>query len=698
MIRLVVQNQVTNELQELDTFGNENINLTLQVDDVRDIESKNASYSKDFNLPATKNNNKFFEHYYNVDRYKTNFNVYKNVKAFLYSDEVLVLEGFLRLLNVVDKDTEVTYNVVLFNDVANIIETLADATINDLDFTDIDHELTPTNIVQSWFGLTALSAGGTTDKVYYPLINDGQIYVDAANLYMRSYKDNYILNVSLKYVIDKIFEYAGFSYDSSFFNSDYFKDIFFDIGKDNNASDFFDATITATVGSGTDSVGVNAGTNIGSSLDAATVIDFVNESGDTDGNFNHDTSVFTAPYDCYVNVEYTVKIFNEQTAMYGVLRLFGNDTQLGQVFVNDAIGDQDDGQGGSFFVPEVVTHTFTGSIFVASGDTLTLQFVSPLAPLMVANTDASLTLQILDASTNSKIKANRGDIKLSDILKDVVTAFNLTLESKQNNLLKIEPYNDFITTNVIDWTKKINSNEFVIEPIEIPKRIDFLHAEDSDDYYHERYKAAQNSIYGSQVLEFDVDSTEVSTIELSVFAAPFTKELDNTNINLQHIATDNGEELEAFDNAPRLIFKNPNGFETNFVIQDETGAIFGSEYEFINNGTAYDGSTDNNPPLPQVQTNGNSLLFGFTNTIYIPTLANIPTNTLFNKYWFKYINEKFNVTDGLILKAEFNLKPTDIYNFSFADIVKIKDQHYRVNKIEYNTDRTNLAKVELLRI
>ena len=145
MIRLVVQKQGSNELQELDTFGNENINLTLQVDDIRDIESKNASYSKDFNLPATKNNNKFFEHYYNVDRYKnttalysgTPFDVYKNVKAFLYSEDVLILEGFLRLLNVADKNTEITYNVVLFNDVANIIETLADATIEDLDFNDI---------------------------------------------------------------------------------------------------------------------------------------------------------------------------------------------------------------------------------------------------------------------------------------------------------------------------------------------------------------------------------------------------------------------------------------------------------------------------------------------------------------------------------------------------------------------------------
>lgn len=689
MIRLVVQNQVTNELQELDTFGNENINLTLQVDDVRDIESKNASYSKDFNLPATKRNNKFFEHYYNVDRYKTNFNVYKNVKAFLYSEDILVLEGFLRLLNVVDKDTEVTYNVVLFNDVANIIETLADATINDLDFTDIDHELTPLNIILSWAGLTALSAGGTTDKVFYPLINDGQIYVDAENLYMRSYQENYILNISLKYVIDKIFDYAGFSYDSGFFETDYFKDIFFDIGRNDNSSDFTDSTITATVGSGTDSVGVNNGTNIGDSIEGATVIDFVNESGDTDGNFNHDTSVFTAPYDCYLNIEYTVKIYNESTFQYGVLRLYANDENLGQHFINEAVGAGN---------PTVETKTFTGSVFVANGNTLTLQWVAPFADLMIANTDASLTLNILDVSTSSKIKANRGDIKLADILKDVVTAFNMTLESKQNNLLKIEPYYNFTTNNVLDWTKKINANEFVIEPIEIPKRIEFKHAEDSDDYYHERYKNAHNTEYGSQVLEFDVDSDEVNTIELSVFAAPFTKQLDNSNINLQHIATDNGEELEAFDNAPRLIFKNPLGYDIDLDVQDDTGEIFGAGYQFINNGTQYYGSDDNNAPLPQVETNSYSLLFGFTNPIYTPTLANIPSRTLYNFFWADYIDEKFNITDGLILKAEFNLKPTDIYNFSFGDLVKVKDQHYRVNKIEYNTDRNNLAKVELLRI
>jgi hypothetical protein len=97
--------------------------------------------------------------------------------------------------------------------------------------------------------------------------------------------------------------------------------------------------------------------------------------------------------------------------------------------------------------------------------------------------------------------------------------------------------------------------------------------------------------------------------------------------------------------------------------------------------------------------NTNSLLFGLIDTNSIePALNTQPTNTLFNVYWFNYINERYNVTNGLILKAEFYLKPSDIQKFSFANKIKIQDQEYRVNKIEYNTDVNSLTKVELLRI
>ena len=85
-------------------------------------------------------------------------------------------------------------------------------------------------------------------------------------------------------------------------------------------------------------------------------------------------------------------------------------------------------------------------------------------------------------------------------------------------------------------------------------------------------------------------------------------------------------------------------------------------------------------------------------TVDLHTVDDQPTNTLFNKYWFNYINDRFNTTDGLLLKTNIKLTEFDIQNFKFSSKVRIKNQLYRVNKIEYNTDDNILAKVELLRV
>ena len=189
-----------------------------------------------------------------------------------------------------------------------------------------------------------------------------------------------------------------------------------------------------------------------------------------------------------------------------------------------------------------------------------------------------------------------------------------------------------------------------------------------------------------------------------MFAAPYIQEIEGTNINVQHCAEEDAEGLKPFDNAPRLIYKNPNGYTmpANITLLDindiEGGVSTWNDATAINNGTHYDGSADSNAPLPQLTANNDSLLFGYTPTFYTPTIGAQPLNTLYIKYWFDYLFEKFNVTNGLLVKHEIYLKPADINSFSFADKVKIKDQLYRVNKIEYNTDINTLAKVELLRI
>lgn len=693
MIRLVVQNQVTNKLQELDTFGNENIALTLQVDDVRDIESKNASYSKDFNLPATKTNNKFFEHYYNLDVYAQNYNAYKNVKAYLYDDEVLILEGFLRLLNVVEKSTEITYNVVLFNDVANIIETLGDATIRDLDFSDIEHNITEANVYNSWDNTGVTLSDATQSTVpFYPLVNNGGLMADLQGQININPYESYILNIKLKYLVDKIFGYAGFNYNSNFFTGSLFNEIYFDttintdIG-DNNITDVIEASdinnATPQLALGWSQVFDNV------------TLSFDTETGDDDGYFNETTSIFTAPFDCILQVYAYVNIKNDFN-FGGQVDLTVNTTSNGvPIYYN---------LDTAFASPNATASiSLSGQVIVPSGATAKISLIAPSNVLgddiyVVASNLDKLILTVLPYNlTDEAITSRLGDIKLSDVLKDLTKIFNLTFESTGNNTLKIEPYDTF-TSNAptLDWTSKINTNEFVIEPIEIPKRIEFKHALEDEDYYKGNYNKRNVIEYGSQIVEFDVDNDEIKSIETEVFSAPYITKVLGANIYTQNICEYDDGTLSAYDNKPRLVFKR-NTIYTGVDLNDPNGffdTIQMSEWQ-----TDYANATMYDDDLSATTSSTNSLLFGLIETSHLNGILNTqPTNTLYNQYWFNYINEKYNTTNGLILKAEFNLKKTDILNFSFANKIRIKDQLYRVNKIEYNTDKNSLAKVELLRI
>ena len=102
-------------------------------------------------------------------------------------------------------------------------------------------------------------------------------------------------------------------------------------------------------------------------------------------------------------------------------------------------------------------------------------------------------------------------------------------------------------------------SEVVIEPINIPKRIEFLHALEEDDYYKNIYNLRYQQQYGSNILELDVENDEVKTIQTEVFSAPYIKKIGFSNVYCQHITKYEDGEYLAYDNKPRLVFKH--GFE-----------------------------------------------------------------------------------------------------------------------------------------
>ena len=737
MIKLVAIEQTSGKEYILDTYGTENINLTLQVDDVRDISSKNASYSKDFNLPATKNNNKFFEHYNNLDRITVDFNVYKNVKALLYEEDVLIFEGFIRLLNVLDKDTEITYNVVLFNDVTNLIDTLGDSTLCNLDYTDIAHVPSSANIENSWTGVTVLSAGGTTDNVFYPLVDDGQMidednapedtqFAFASGFYTGS--TNYLLNIKLKYIIDKIFAFAGFTYNSDFFNSVDFKNIFFDTGIGTTINDITGNIINSTAIAATYINDADSSTSTRNTDDDNTgftmsPIDlnnpflspkWSNETGDINDNW------FFADFDSpvYQNSETETQIkfnitlpFKTSNGMQDITlkaSKYNSSAVLLDEYFYEVSSPLNPSVGGTF--PTVFfQRTFEGQLDLNAGDIVIFNFFAVYPNIFIVEsadfTTFNLTIEETEVTpTQNLICESIGDIKLADIVTDVFQNFNLTLENKGNKIIKIEPYDTFAVDTVTDWTDKVDINEMVIEPLEMPKRIEFRHVAEDNDYYKNLYKQSNGIGFGDHRITLDIDNDTEVVIENKVFASPYVARVSETQLVLQTITESDGTEYKGFDNAPRLVYKRDFSSSSALLEFGFTPLDHADDIGFMIPVTSWEDVSENTVNATFFSNNisnassGNSLLYGLINPNAVFGLGTQTTNTLFDKYWFNYIKDRYNETNGLILKVNAKLSETDIANFSFRGKIQIGYQHYRVNKIEFNTDQSKLAKLELLRV
>ena len=139
MIKLFAVPQGETIAEQLDILADENINISFSVDDIKEAGAKNSSYSKNFKLPATKNNNKFFEHLNDVNRYTVNFNPNLTLSAFLEIDGAIIIDGFLEVLSVDKKGDEYYYNIVIYDASANLFELLGDDTVADLDIEGIKH-------------------------------------------------------------------------------------------------------------------------------------------------------------------------------------------------------------------------------------------------------------------------------------------------------------------------------------------------------------------------------------------------------------------------------------------------------------------------------------------------------------------------------------------------------------------------------
>ena len=676
-----------------DLYDNEAIPLSLSVDDFKNAAEKVQSYSKDFNLPATKRNNKIFSSIFDVQKSiesNFDFNPYVRTRAVLKEDTYTIFEGSLRLIDIINKNGEISYNVNLFSEAVALSEVLKDKKINDLDLDELEHDYTITNVTNSWTGVLALTnalpsdtlagtAGASTTAVLkYPFCNwDNNITENASGQLEIKLEQAFRPFIQCKYLIDKIFSEAGYTFESDFLSSTKFTKLFMDFnwGAGNAPHD------TQHTGEGTQSSTQSITGTSYTKVNFQTH-NFTNEFGyDGSNTFTATQNDTTYEVSCYMTISgnWNAQIFKNSTAVAG--SGFTSVTQGTHYSVSS--------------LPVTLNATDTLSVQVQrTSGTVNITGATILANLTLDNITTAVLLNNL-----------RGDLGQFEFLKGVMTMFNLvTLQDKDNpNNLIIEPYKDVfvkpihvlntsttVTPKQLNWTDKVDISEINLKPLELVKITNFSFEVDNDDYTHNVYKKSAGKNYGHYTFE----KSEYTMLEgeTEIKATPFSATVIKPLLDFLpdfvtpsiFQANDDATEFESFDNAPRILFDNGvKSTGKTYAIPAKNGVAATTKTDFLQFSH-----------LSEIPTTATTDDYNFGYCYLFNPLTPVVDN-LYNTYWATYYDDLYNV-DTRVMTLKVNLTPADINTFRFFDTVLIKNREYRVNKIDYKAGE--LANVEFILI
>ena len=106
--------------ERLDTFKDEDVNIKLSLQNVKDISKLFMDYTQNFQVPASTKNNKVFKHYYNAD-IDGGFNASLRQDATLFVNKEVFREGSIELLSVDMKNGKPSaYDVVFYSAGVNL--------------------------------------------------------------------------------------------------------------------------------------------------------------------------------------------------------------------------------------------------------------------------------------------------------------------------------------------------------------------------------------------------------------------------------------------------------------------------------------------------------------------------------------------------------------------------------------------------
>ncbi len=706
-----VMTKIYIENNELDLSQGLSNLITYAIDDLQRIDSKTTAFSKTIIIPGTTRNNGLLGNIFEINNSNFtddalnnvgyNFNASRQAKCRIEVNGLQIIKGVFRLMEIIIDGEFIEYECAVFGELGGFVAKVGNLRLEDLDFSAYDHVYAISGITDSWDN--ANSGVG----FYYPLIDYGGVSTGAFGTAKHDYQyKTFRPALHTREYFDKIITGAGYTWESVFCNTDFFKRLIipnnqkelyvpksqifyttqpplFSLDETNVGTDVFEDFLFIqnyvgglfTTSDNKEFTYIGASANVSVTMFLST-LSIINTAFGQPQNFPGPTISSKIELIKNGNVVFWNNLTYGRSGYGQSPFVIYNEAPIIDLVTNDVISVR------------ITTTTYAGGginpvrfRFLIAGQSVTIDSQVPiLSPAELGD-----TIRFNEIQPKS--------IFQKDFFASMLKMFNLMVseDAGQEKHLVIEPRIDFYNTDPTsyeDWSHKVDRGRPIrVKPMsEINARYYELNYKADTDFYNDEYKKKYSEGYGNRIFDNGFDfAKETDKLEVIFAATPLVG-------------------YEGEDKVTPAIFKRNNALEDkveHIIRIMQAKKITGvSSWDIMDNGIVLSSETDypyaghfDDPDVPASDIN-----FGIPQQLYFELVSGAVFNNLFNIFYSAYFAE-ITDKDSRLLTMDMKLNEQDIYSLNFGRFKYIDGGLYRLQKlIDYNAGGNDNTKTELLRV
>lgn len=643
----------------LDMFKDEGVEVTQSIKNVRDISKVFTTFTKQFSVPASKNNNKIFKHYYAAN----NFDARTRKDGRIEMNGATFRRGKVRLDGVdMKNNSPFAYRVTFFGSVVELKDILKEDKLPSLTDLDIDFDYSSSKLLSNLLTLNSSdSQSNVQTGISLPLITHSQnLYYDSGveseqsgNLYWGT-KVQGLKHRQLKYAVrlDRIIDAIESQYDITFATNSFFHDATKEIHK-----------IYMWCHRKTGQVTIEAGNEQRVNFTPISFQTYLNI--DTDGDAvpvnnaasNH-TLVFLGDVLSTSRGEYDLIIKKNGNIEAVYEKVSGT---ISPTFSTGAFSAGDQYAAYIRTYDEAITFNSLTWQFQIDGSTVTSQ------------TRTSYTNNY-PSSFKFNIAENLPEMKIIDFLSSLFKMFNLVAYVQDDDTIQVEPLDTFYgRSRDQEITKYVDIEKSQVNTAIPFKEIFFKYADTETILAKQHFQELSDVEWGgneySHTAQLDGD---IYKVEPAFAHAKYEKLIDlsdnsvDTGVQVGYYVNENEE---AYGGKPLLLYINNQSPNVDLTFVANTARVQISNTQSIN-------MPSNTEDIDDETTN--TLHFGIEKSEYTLVNAN---QSLFERFYKNYITNVFEPSNR-ITKVTAVLPIGKIIDIQMYDVIIISNKKYRINSMK----------------